>query len=235
VESTAVEGRLAGKAKGYVRRNGQHMLLPAGADSIWTSAPRQSRDETLCFCYPATWLDEAAVTHGLRPGASALAPRFEQRDPVLWHLATHAAKLREEGSGGAEAFEHIAVIAALRLLGEPPAAETPVGALAPKRLHRVLEHIEAHLEEALRLEDLAATAGLSMFHFARAFRQSMGVAPHAHIRARRVARAQEMLRGREAALADIALACGFADQSHFTTAFRRATGTTPRRWRAGQH
>ncbi|MGN6465187.1 MAG: helix-turn-helix transcriptional regulator, partial [Rhizobiaceae bacterium] len=81
------------------------------------------------------------------------------------------------------------------------------------------------------LTELASECGLSPRHFARAFKQSVGVAPHHWMVRRRCDRAKDMLRGSETSLADIALACGFADQSHFTRTFTRVFGISPGAWR----
>lgn len=103
--------------------------------------------------------------------------------------------------------------------------------LTPARLKLVYDFIEAHIAEDLGLSDLSAAAGLSPFHFARAFKEETGQPPHRHLMDRRVSRAQEMLTASEVPLAEIALACGFSSQSHFTTAFKRVLGTTPGAWR----
>jgi AraC-like DNA-binding protein len=78
---------------------------------------------------------------------------------------------------------------------------------------------------------LAGIAGLSVFHFAREFKQSTGVTPHEYLVQRRVKRAQNMLARTDFSLSDVALASGFSDQSHLTRHFRRMLGTTPREFR----
>ena len=78
---------------------------------------------------------------------------------------------------------------------------------------------------------LAEECGLSPRHFARAFRQSTGVPPHRWLMRHRVQRAKELLRRQALSLADIALRCGFADQSHFTRVFSREVGFSPGQWR----
>jgi AraC family transcriptional regulator len=115
----------------------------------------------------------------------------------------------------------------------PPRPETPQarGGLAPHRLRRVLDYVEDRLGEDLPLRQLSALAGQSPSHFSRAFKQSMGVPPHRHLRERRLARARELLEGTQLPVLQVALEVGFASQSHFTTAFRRAVGCTPWRYR----
>ena len=105
------------------------------------------------------------------------------------------------------------------------------GGLAPHLSRRMIDHVEAGLEGALRLEDLAEAAGLSAFHFQRMFRESFGVSPHSYVRRRRVERARHLLAGADA-IADIALACGFTSQSHLTRVFKTETGLTPAAYRA---
>jgi AraC-like DNA-binding protein len=101
------------------------------------------------------------------------------------------------------------------------------GGISPARLRRVEEFLMAHLADDIGLDALAATADLSAKHFARAFRQSTGMAPHRWLIQRRIERAMDLLKTTSASLAEIALACGFADQSHFTAAFRKSVGATP--------
>ena len=104
--------------------------------------------------------------------------------------------------------------------------------LPPRRVRRVLEYIEAHLGAELTLAELAAVACLSPCHFSRSFKEVVGVGPQRYTVQRRVERAKILLRHGKENLAAIAATVGFADQSHFTAAFRRETGTTPGRFRA---
>lgn len=103
--------------------------------------------------------------------------------------------------------------------------------LPPRALRRVREYIEAHLQENVSLQALAGIAGKSTYHFARAFKQSEGLPPHEFLVRCRLRRAQELLAGTNLPLAEVALACGFADQSHFAHRFRRQVGLTPGRYR----
>lgn len=109
------------------------------------------------------------------------------------------------------------------------------GGLSPAGLQRVQLFVEANLERPLRLRDLAQRAGLSTFHFARAFRTSAGMTPHAFIETQRVERARRLVAETRDSLAEIAVKTGFGSQSRFTTIFRRRTGFTPAQFRRGQH
>ena len=113
------------------------------------------------------------------------------------------------------------------------AAETFLrrGGLPPRALQRVREFIEAHLEENISVQALADIARLSMYHFSRSFKRSEGVPPHDYIVLRRVKRAQSLLEDTDLPLSEIAIAAGFADQSHCARRFREHVGLTPSRYR----
>ncbi len=81
------------------------------------------------------------------------------------------------------------------------------------------------------MTDLSRLAGLSISHFARCFRKSVGVPPHTYVKQRRVARAREMLAATDLPVAEIALVLGFSDQSHFTRRSREVTGVPPGAYR----
>jgi transcriptional regulator GlxA family with amidase domain len=101
-------------------------------------------------------------------------------------------------------------------------------------MRRVREYVETHLGESIDLLMLAGVAGLSVHHFARQFKQSAGVAPHAYLTQKRVERAREMLVQTDRSLAEIAFAVGFFDQGHLARHFRHMLGTTPREFRWSQ-
>jgi AraC-like DNA-binding protein len=107
------------------------------------------------------------------------------------------------------------------------------GGLPPVLTRRVCDYIESHLDQKIGLEALAAMAGLSTYHFARAFHQSVGKPPHSYILDQRLERADHMLRETELPLSQIAAATGFSDQSHLARHFRRRTGMSPglARWK----
>jgi len=105
------------------------------------------------------------------------------------------------------------------------------GGLPPHALRRVCEFIEAHVAENISIQVLATIAGLSMYHFARAFKQSKGLTPHSYLVQCRVQRAQDLLAATDLPLSEVALASGFADQSHCARRFREHVGVTPGHYR----
>jgi AraC family transcriptional regulator len=104
------------------------------------------------------------------------------------------------------------------------------GGLALWQQRRVKEFVDANLDGNMSVMLLSRACGLSTKHFSRAFRQSTGFSPHQWLLQRRIDKAKQLLRG-ALPLADLALACGFADQSHFTRVFTRAVGLSPGQWR----
>jgi AraC family transcriptional regulator len=107
------------------------------------------------------------------------------------------------------------------------------GGLAAWQERRAKDMLTANLDGTVALVDIARECRLSVSHFSRAFRRSMGLAPHAWLLKRRVELAKDLLRDRESSLSEIALRCGFADQSHFTRVFTRRAGVSPGAWRRG--
>jgi AraC family transcriptional regulator len=105
------------------------------------------------------------------------------------------------------------------------------GGLAPWQVRRAQDILRANLGGSVPLKEVARECRLSVSHFSRAFRRTLGVAPHNWLLARRVELAKEKLRDGRLSLLDVALACGFADQSHLTRVFTRMVGISPGAWR----
>ncbi|MGA7983905.1 MAG: AraC family transcriptional regulator, partial [Burkholderiales bacterium] len=118
--------------------------------------------------------------------------------------------------------------AGANLRAEPPwrthTEASPHGGLAPHALRKVCAHVREKIAQRIDLEDLARIAKLSSSHFSRAFKQSMGISPHQYLSWRRVQLAARLLRDTTQPLAQICLAVGCCDQSHFTRLFSRMMG-----------
>jgi AraC family transcriptional regulator len=110
-------------------------------------------------------------------------------------------------------------------------AGSPRGGLAGWQERRATAYMEERLDQSFPVSAVAEACGLSVNHFSRAFRRSTGKPPHRWLLDRRIDRARELLRATAMSLADIALACGFAEQSHFTRVFTRTVGMPPGAWR----
>jgi transcriptional regulator GlxA family with amidase domain len=143
------------------------------------------------------------------------------------------------GSSPASAFQSVQIVTGgnmrrsteSRCLGNRLLPGPRAGGLAKWQLQRVLEYIEGNLSSRLEIGDLANLIALSKSHFSRSFRNTLGLPPMAYVLTRRVERAKVMMKLRKGRLAQIALACGFADQSHLTRCFGTLVGVSPGRWR----
>ncbi|MBN8875771.1 MAG: helix-turn-helix transcriptional regulator [Rhodospirillales bacterium] len=212
----------------------QHLsLLPVGT-AAWEVSAGIRRFRGIQFRFDFA---RARRQWGARGAPAANGPRLMFRDDRIWRCADLIA--HECGvQGGAHGLYVEGLITALMTalfehLGQHATPSGTAG-LAPWQLRRVVEHLEQHAFEAIRLADLAALAGLSTSYFTRAFKSSTGLPPHRWQTRLRIAHAQRMLVEGERPLTDVALTTGFADQSHFTRVFRAQTGVTPGRWRREQ-
>ena len=147
-----------------------------------------------------------------------LLPVFDTPDRVSLLFADYVSLAL--GSHVAQAYGGMKSVVALRQ-----------GGLATWQERRAKELISANLEGNLSTGDLARECSLSAGHFARAFRRSTGLSPHQWLVWCRVEKAHELLRDGGLSLAEIARACGFADQSHFTRTYTRLRGISPGAWR----
>jgi AraC family transcriptional regulator len=103
--------------------------------------------------------------------------------------------------------------------------------LAPHKLKRVRTFITEHFSETIRVQQLAAVANMSPYHFARLFKQATGLTPHLYVTAQRLEYAKELLTESDLPLVEVGAQVGFQTQSHFTQVFHKHTGMTPRLFR----
>jgi AraC family transcriptional regulator len=146
------------------------------------------------------------------------------------------AELTSGGAGGPLAAESLANLLAVHLIRHVLAPRQPEhgrdGALPRGRLRAVVEYVEEHLDAGPSLEQMAAVAHLSVYHFARQFKAATGLPPHQYVIARRVERARHLLQGgTNLSLAEVAADVGFSDQSQFSHHFKRLVGVTPGQFR----
>lgn len=230
---TPYEWRTDGEYQVSRWTRGQALFLPAMAP--WSFRAPNKPD------YVALTLDRSFVqcaAHELFSQSDRLEWRYglPVADPLVGGLVLALKAEAESGYlGGAVYGEALATALAMQLVRQftsAKAQKAPVGAsLSRQVLRRVVEHVQEQLGGELTLNDLAATAGLSPFHFARLFKNTTGQAPHQYIVQRRVERARDLLVSGQQSAAEIALAAGFCDQSHLTAHFKRVFGVTPRQFR----
>lgn len=158
------------------------------------------------------------------------------RDPVVWHLL-HAMlpALNGAANDSDTVFLDTVTMAlhthlAQRYGGQPVARGGGGGRLASWQQLRAREYMLSHLSQRLTLAEIASQCGLSRAHFARAFKHSFGLPPHAWLQQQRVELACRLLREGEKGMTAIALECGFSDQSHFSRVFKQIKGMGPAAW-----
>jgi AraC-like DNA-binding protein len=111
----------------------------------------------------------------------------------------------------------------------------PRGGFAAWQSRRLAAHVDANLAGKIVIKDLAASLGISVGHFCRAFKRTFGMPARIWIRHRRIELAQGFMLTTGASLSEIALSCGMSDQSHFSRSFRRIVGEAPSSWRQTRH
>jgi AraC family transcriptional regulator len=210
-------------------------VVPAGSPALWRSSGR--RDTLHIYLEPGLVARVAAEAFGLDP-ARLTVPPLDGLDLPHLRAAMGAvgAELTAGGAGGPLAAESLANVLAVHLIRHVLAprrpARGPDGALPRGRLRAVVEYIEEHLDAGPTLEQLAAAAHLSAYHFARQFKAATGLPPHQYVIARRVERAKQLLQaGTDLSLAEVAAHAGFSDQSQFSHHFKRLVGVTPGQFR----
>lgn len=166
----------------------------------------------------------------------SLIPTFQTQNGQIEAIATLLlAELQQGQLGGALYVDSLANVLAVQLLHNFGSIQAPLphyeGGLSPHHLNRVLDYVDAHLTQDMKLKDLAQLLSMSPFHFSRLFKQSMGVSPHQYVIQQRVERAKRLLKQRDRAIIDIALECGFNSHSHLSKQFRQVTGMTPKAYR----
>jgi AraC family transcriptional regulator len=181
-------------------------------------------------------LDELAFDQGIPRTRGLISSDLGCYDRVMHGLANAMADQVEHADERSALFiDHIALAFyahVIKTYGNNAAPlELISGGLSPRQLRRVLDFIIAHLHGDPTIAQLASECALSPGYFARAFRQTTGVTPHQWLVQKRVERARELLLGGRLSLVEIAISCGFADQSHFTRVFTRCEGNSPGRWR----
>jgi AraC-like DNA-binding protein len=194
---------------------------------------------SMSFYFPRSAFDEVADDASAHRIAELRGPRGQGvADTTIRNLALSLVGGFERPQEVNRVFlEHVgfAVCAHIAQVygGMRPNSKWRRGGLAAWQERRATDILTANLDGSVALADIAKECRLSVSHFSRAFRQSTGVTPHSWLLNRRVELAKVLLRDREPSLSEVALRCGFADQSHFTRVFSRRASVSPGAWRRG--
>lgn len=211
--------------------------MPAEHESRWEV---RGSLELLHLYLPKLQVAQAAERwFDLEPRSAQLADRIYFHDERLARLCGSLAATDWSGTDVGLRLQHLSLEVQAQLLTghlQPRRLAAVRGGLSPAVRRRVLESIEAALAQgdaaALSLADLAEVAHLSEYHFARMFKASFGMSPHAWVMARRLLRARELLGTGRLGLEDVAQRCGYAHLSHLNAALRRAGLGSASRYRA---
>jgi AraC family transcriptional regulator len=213
-------------------RSGVVTIIPAGSSARWDIP---GAVDVIQLYLPHKTLERVA-READAPVPDDLVERTGHADPITSALLMSASEVLE-GNAVLDALfrQRLTDLLATRLLAEhtgvPTALEPITGGLSPRALRRAIERLRSDIDADVSLAALASDAGLSRFHFCRAFKESTGLSPHAWLRQQRLEQATNMLRDTDASIAAVAVQLGYASQTAFTAAFKKLTGETPSDWR----
>jgi AraC family transcriptional regulator len=191
--------------------------------------------DSLIFIVTKTALDEISDDRGgarvnqlyVKPGGVL--------DETVWHLGNALLPALERSHEVSSIYVQQVMLAATTYFAQAFGGMRPTqarqGTLAPWQLRRATEVMSSSLDADVCLKELASQCRLSVSYFVRAFKNTTGDPPHRWLLRYRVEHSKSLLAQTEATLAEIAISCGFADQSHFTRVFKSFVGTPPAAWR----
>ncbi|GAB1596864.1 helix-turn-helix domain-containing protein [Lysobacter claricitrinus] len=226
-EPVPVTYRVGGHERRGTRLHGQFCVVPAGSSTRWAlSKPATS---LLLRLAPSVMRDAAK---SIDRAGGELAPAIHIRDPQIERIGWMMQAESDSGYPAGRLFaDGLAWALAARLLAlqsrAPLDAATTSRALPAWRLRRVVDYIEAHLDEDLSLAELAGVAGYAVSHFKPLFKNATGMTAHRFVMERRVERARLHLVEGGMGVSDVAALTGFAHASHLARCMRRVLGVTP--------
>jgi AraC family transcriptional regulator len=214
---------------------GSILVVPAGNPARYRWSGHS--DSLHVFLEPGLVERVAAEAFELDPARVSVSP-LDGLDfpPLRAAMLAVNDELTADAAGGSLAVESLANVMAVHLIRNASAPRRTArridGVLPQGKLRAVVEYIEEHLDSDLSLEQMAAVAHLSPYHFARQFKSTTGQPPHQYVIAHRIERAQQFLsEGDDLSLAEVAARAGFSDQSQFSHHFKRLVGVTPGQFR----
>lgn len=224
------EGKVVQRFRGCRPVPGDIFVVPRGVPSEWQW--RGQCNVTQLSPDPALVTRMAVEALDVEPSRVELVPRITYPDPLVHEIGRALLAELQSAERGSRLYVDLLtqtlVVHLLRTHAARPAEpRRAAGGLSPAALRRVTEYVLEHLPEELRLAKLAGVANLSPYHFARLFRQSLGLSVHSYVMERRLERASQLL-AEGLTLAEVAARTGFADQSHLSRRYRARFGVSPR-------
>lgn len=203
--------------------SGSIIFVPAGARCRWSG----TLPECIALSVEADPPERAAAGE-----ESPFTSVENGRDPFVEEVARVLAADIERPVQSADGVLWVSIRQALmahleRTYSTGSRAPPPMSGRVGPKFVQVVDFVEAHLGEPIRLDQMAEVAATGRFQFARMFKRAVGVTPMAYVERVRIEHAKALLRQGGLTLAEVAGRVGFVDQSHFTRRFRRHTGLTP--------
>lgn len=224
-----IECCLDNQLKRYYFQDGDIIFCPA---DVSKSLAWEQRNSCLLLALEPQLVEQVAYESSNAKHVE-FSPQFKVIDPLIQHLAYALKSELESGCLSGRLYaESAAVMLALHLLkiNSPSRQSTQEykGGLPMHKLTQLVEYIDECLDQNIGLSELAQVVNMSQYHFARLFKQSVGITPHRYLIKQRVERAKQLLQQCDLSIADIALRCGFANQGHLGYHFKRLMKVTPK-------
>ncbi|MGR6468669.1 helix-turn-helix domain-containing protein [Rhizobium sp. PAMB 3182] len=237
---SVVDRRGGGMRQHTVARRGTIWLCPAGIEEEFISVTERMDDCLHLFLPGQPFSSTILQEFDLDPAAIELRYESIDQDPFIEFAAGQILQeMSTESAAGRLLIETLAVSLSAHLVRSYSTASSrqqgkrsSEGALDARRMRRVTDYIEFHLDEEFSVADLAEVACMSVAHFARAFKHATGTSPHAYVNGKRMALAKQRLLDDNWNVADVAIAAGFSSHANFTRAFKNSTGMTPHTFRS---
>jgi AraC family transcriptional regulator len=216
-----------------IQSAGEFDILPAGSSY---AAVDEGTSDFFAVKLSRTLVRTVADGMGIDPDRVTIRPQLQQRDAAIEHICRAlAAELESAEPAGRFFADSLGLALAAQLLRRYVPIVTPrmSRGLSTRSLRHVTEYVEEHIALDLTLAELARIAGVSPSHFKMLFKLSVGLPVHQYVMRRRVEHAMNLITTGTVPLSDVALAAGFANQSHMARCMRRFVGATPAALRNG--
>jgi AraC family transcriptional regulator len=167
-----------------------------------------------------------------------ILPQFAIRDPLICEIGNALdSELMSACPGPRVYAESLATALAAHIVAKysnNASVEPARTSRSKTQLRRSMEFIHQNLQSNISLRDIASVANMSKYHFAKSFRNAIGIAPHSYLVKLRIERARKLLVSENLSIDEIAIRVGYSDKSHFVAQFLKIVGTTPHRYRLGE-
>lgn len=223
------------RAEGGADMVGTMTFVPAGHEvSGWSQNVARRNG------FAAVYLDPDTAAHELADVSSSieLRPKLYFRNQGLMQTVQKLQRCLTHPENSdplyMDALSIVLSVELFRIAAADAAGNKPASKLSNRQLKQVMEAIESNLDSPLALQSLADIAGLSRFHFLRAFKASAGLSPHQFVLSKRISRARDLLERSQLPISEISRLAGFGSAAHFAKVFHASVGMTPSEYRSSR-